>query len=218
MPKIVDHDKYRQEMLEKCFYLFSRKGYSNITMKDIADEIGVSTGTLYHYFPSKEDILGKLITWAGEKNVSDYYSRTSSIDSIRDRFDLIVAFWKESEEFYQNIMLLAIDMYRNTDVERWKVIYNFFSKGYINGMSERLNISRQFASFIFIYFLGLSFHSLASPETNDYNAQIDVFSKIIEPFIVDVPEDREQAADKIQEIISTLLMDAFAPERETVVK
>ena len=157
MPKIVDHDKYRQEMLEKCFYFFGRNGYSNITMEDIADEIGVSKGTLYHYFPSKENMLRELISWAGIKNVSEYERRTSSIDSIDDRVDQIVFVLKESGEFYRNIMLLAVDMYRNTDIEQVKELYVFFSENFIGMISGRLNVSRELADSIFIHVIGVIF-------------------------------------------------------------
>ena len=62
MPKIVDHDEYRKELLERCFGIFSRKGFSNVTMREIVSEIGVSTGTLYHYFDTKEKIIIGLLT------------------------------------------------------------------------------------------------------------------------------------------------------------
>ncbi|MGB6015410.1 MAG: helix-turn-helix domain-containing protein, partial [Nodosilinea sp.] len=48
MPKIVDHDQYRREILDQCFDLFAEKGYAALTMRQIAQELGVSTGTLYH--------------------------------------------------------------------------------------------------------------------------------------------------------------------------
>jgi AcrR family transcriptional regulator len=54
MPKIVDHDQYRKELLSKCFDLFAEKGYGSITMRQIAEGLNVSTGTLYHYFPANK--------------------------------------------------------------------------------------------------------------------------------------------------------------------
>jgi AcrR family transcriptional regulator len=216
MPKIVDHDEYREEMLEKCFHFFSRKGYSKVTMREIADEIGISTGTLYHYFSAKENILGELIAWAGEKNVGDYIRRISPDDSIRQRFKQIVDFWKESSDFYQNIMLLTIDLQRNTSVERYEKVYAFFSDRYSDSMSEQLNISRQFAQFIFIHFLGIVFHSLATSGKEEYERQIDVFSLMIEPLIVDASENMEQSVEKIQKIITTMLMKNSASGGESV--
>ena len=218
MPKIVNHDEYRQKMLGKSLFLFTRKGFSNLNMKQIAAEIGVSTGSLYHYFSSKENMLTEMLAWLGDKNVDEYTRRTSSVESIRDRFDMIVDFWKEKSELYENMMLLAIDVYRNIDIDQWKAIYSFFSERYTDGISERLNVSRQFALSIFIYFLGLSFHSLAFKGTNEYNKQIDFLDIIFRPLIVDAPEDMEKAAQKFKEITRLFLMDTLVTEKMTVTK
>jgi AcrR family transcriptional regulator len=201
-------------MLEKCFHLFSRKGYSNVTMRELAVEIGVSTGTLYHYFPTKENVLGELIAWAGEKNISDYISRIAASDSVRRRFKLIVEFWKENCKFYQNIMLLTIDFQRNTSAEHYEKIYSFFLDRYSESMSEQLNISRQFAQSIFIHFLGIVFHSLATPAKDEYTRQIELFSRLIEPLIADASENMEKAVEKTRDNIVNLLMKNPGPNGE----
>jgi AcrR family transcriptional regulator len=57
MPRVVDHALYRQDLIERCVSLFAREGYTAVTMRRIADELRVSTGTLYHYFPNKESLF-----------------------------------------------------------------------------------------------------------------------------------------------------------------
>ncbi len=37
--------------------LFDRKGYAKTAMEEIAERAGLAVGTLYNYFPSKEDLL-----------------------------------------------------------------------------------------------------------------------------------------------------------------
>jgi AcrR family transcriptional regulator len=37
--------------------MFDRKGYANTAMEEIADRAGVAVGTLYNYFPSKDELL-----------------------------------------------------------------------------------------------------------------------------------------------------------------
>jgi AcrR family transcriptional regulator len=37
--------------------LFDRKGYADTAMEEIADRAGVAVGTLYNYFPSKDELL-----------------------------------------------------------------------------------------------------------------------------------------------------------------
>ena len=47
----------RQQIVTLAAGLFDQSGYSSTTMDDIAREVGVAKPTLYHYFPSKDDIL-----------------------------------------------------------------------------------------------------------------------------------------------------------------
>ena len=216
MPKIVNRDEYRQVLLEKSFYLVTRKGFNNVNMKEIAAEIGVSTGTLYHYFPSKEKMLADMISWVGYENTEEYIKRTSAVESIRDRFDMIVDFWKEKGKLYEKILLLGFDMYRNADLEEWKPLYAIFAERYTAGMSERLNISRQFAQAIFIYFLGLSFHSIGTDSSDEYNKQIDFLDIILGPLIVEAPEDIDKALQRFKEVLKTFLANSPVNERKNI--
>lgn len=47
----------RQQIISLAAGLFDESGYSNTTMDHIAGQVGVAKPTLYHYFPSKDDIL-----------------------------------------------------------------------------------------------------------------------------------------------------------------
>src|SRR6478672_10967406 len=51
------HDDKRLEIMERCADLFDSGGYHRATMQMLADEVGLGKPTLYHYFPSKTDIL-----------------------------------------------------------------------------------------------------------------------------------------------------------------
>ncbi len=56
----------KSSIVEAAKKLISHFGYKKTTMEDIAREIGIAKATLYHYFPSKEDILREIITREGE--------------------------------------------------------------------------------------------------------------------------------------------------------
>jgi TetR/AcrR family fatty acid metabolism transcriptional regulator len=55
----------RQLLLDAAIRVFARKGYHAARIADIAQEAGVAYGLLYHYFPSKEDVLETVFrdTW-----------------------------------------------------------------------------------------------------------------------------------------------------------
>lgn len=47
----------KENLIDTALELFSSKGYTGTTVKDIAKEAGVTDGLIYHYFSSKEELL-----------------------------------------------------------------------------------------------------------------------------------------------------------------
>jgi AcrR family transcriptional regulator len=50
----------RHRLYEVALKLFARRGYETTTLRDVANEAGVSVGLLYRYFPSKRAIVIEL--------------------------------------------------------------------------------------------------------------------------------------------------------------
>ena len=50
----------RRAILDAAVRVFARQGFHACRVSDIADEAGVAYGLLYHYFPSKDEVLNTL--------------------------------------------------------------------------------------------------------------------------------------------------------------
>src|SRR3954468_13338665 len=46
-----------EEVLDAAARVFARRGYSDASVQDVADELGILKGSLYHYIRAKEDLL-----------------------------------------------------------------------------------------------------------------------------------------------------------------
>ncbi|WP_049556199.1 TetR/AcrR family transcriptional regulator [Nonomuraea sp. SBT364] len=57
MPKIVDHEERRREVLSAARRVIVRDGIDAATTRAIAKEAGYSNGVLAHYFTDKDEIL-----------------------------------------------------------------------------------------------------------------------------------------------------------------
>ena len=56
-----DYEDKKQAILNKAAALIARKGFDVATMMDVAKACGTSKSHLYHYFPSKEDLLYAIV-------------------------------------------------------------------------------------------------------------------------------------------------------------
>ncbi len=67
MPKEVDHDARRAELLEAVWRVVVRDGLEGATVRGMAEETGWSSGVLAHYFKDKDDILDSAVRLAYQR-------------------------------------------------------------------------------------------------------------------------------------------------------
>ena len=51
------HDRKRRDVAAAAAAVFAARGYERTTVAQLAEDLGLATGALYHYFPGKEQIL-----------------------------------------------------------------------------------------------------------------------------------------------------------------
>jgi AcrR family transcriptional regulator len=99
----------REAILGSAAALFAHKGVAATTVRQIADEVGILSGSLYHHFDSKEAIVDEIIS----SYLVDLQARykkvvTQEVDARSRLHDLIVASLEVVEahphatEIYQN--------------------------------------------------------------------------------------------------------------------
>jgi AcrR family transcriptional regulator len=83
-----------QEILEAAFSEFSRNGYATTTLEHIAERAGVTKGTIYVYFESKEQLFISMVREAMKvtlDTVNDMFQRHegSTAELLRELFGFI---------------------------------------------------------------------------------------------------------------------------------
>ncbi len=114
MPKVVDRELYRQRLLAGCFELFAERGYGTITMRQIAKGLGVSTGTLYHYFPSKESIFMQLVQELCQQDFSTFLAWVPQEGTLEVRLQSVMDYVLQNMQHFYQQMLLWIDFSQQT--------------------------------------------------------------------------------------------------------
>ncbi len=117
MPKIVNHQEVREAILADSFELFARRGYASVSMRTIASELKISTGTLYHYFPTKEAIFQEMFGFISRRTVEDAVVELSREPDPGRRLELLFAYTRRREAHFQNMLFLIMDYYRHQNPE-----------------------------------------------------------------------------------------------------
>jgi AcrR family transcriptional regulator len=60
-PQSPDYDKRREAILRVAARLYARQGFNGASIADLAKACRTSKSLVYHYFPSKEDILHQVM-------------------------------------------------------------------------------------------------------------------------------------------------------------
>ena len=86
MPKIVDHDARRREIVEALLRIADRDGLQAATSRAIATELGVATGSLWHYFQNFDAVLSgayDVVFLRTNQRIAERTARLSGLDALR---------------------------------------------------------------------------------------------------------------------------------------
>jgi len=67
MPKIVKHEERKQQIAKAMWRVILEKGMEGATVRNIAEEAGLSLGALRHYFSNQDDLLVYAMTLVQER-------------------------------------------------------------------------------------------------------------------------------------------------------
>jgi AcrR family transcriptional regulator len=127
----------REQILEAATKLFAKHGYADADTQLLAEKLGIGKGTIYRYFPSKEDVF-----LAAADRVMRKMRTTidESILGIEDPFEQIgtairsyLIFFADNPDFVELLMQERAQFkdrkkptyfeYREANLERWRSRY-----------------------------------------------------------------------------------------------
>ncbi|WKK57610.1 TetR/AcrR family transcriptional regulator [Sphingobacterium sp. BN32] len=88
----------KEQIILSTLNLIHHYGFHGTPMSKIAKEANVAVGSIYHYFPSKEDLIIELYWYCKEKLNCDVFTGLTQEQSYEYRFKTI---WKRWIGFYQ---------------------------------------------------------------------------------------------------------------------
>jgi AcrR family transcriptional regulator len=80
----------RDELLVVSLHLLAQRGYAAFGLREVAAEVGVTTGSIYHHFSSKEDLVRSAVEHYASRVLAQQDALVASDASARDRLWAVV--------------------------------------------------------------------------------------------------------------------------------
>ena len=110
----------KEKIFDVALDLFSKKGYDSVSLREIAEEVGIKKSSIYSHYPSKEAIL---------ISIFEYFTDLFEYDELLNSKELVLATDNEiltqNPEMFYHIGSEAIkEMFSNErNLKIWKLIF-----------------------------------------------------------------------------------------------
>jgi len=119
-----DKQEMRKLILETAMKLFLEEGFSNVSLRRIAEKIEYSPATIYLYFKDKDEILYAL----HNEGFDELFKRQQETLSIKDPWkrlkkhgEIYLKFALENPEYYNLMFIMRSPIRKVTEGAQWSV-------------------------------------------------------------------------------------------------
>lgn len=139
----------KEIILFKALNLFADKGYDGVTVRDIANEVGIQQSSLYKHYSSKQEIFDTLVETMQAKYseaAANFHLPEGSLEKIADEYSncgsavlteishSIFHYYLKDPYASQFRKMLTLEKYKNKEVE--EIYRNIFIDTAINYQSK----------------------------------------------------------------------------------
>lgn len=109
----------KEKIFDVSLDLFSKKGYDSVSLREIAEEVGIKKSSIYSHYPSKEAIL---------MDIFEYFTDLFKYDELLNSKDLVLTadneILLENPELFYHMGSEAIKMLsEERNLKIWKLIF-----------------------------------------------------------------------------------------------
>jgi len=133
-------EKLKERLYPVVLRQFSRKDFHAVNIRDISKESGISTGTIYKYFTSKEEILFSIIDEKLRDLASLMRLHIAGTEDIREMFRKL--FWV-TMNFFDNNPDLAVTAFITVPMKSFMASKSYKRESEIDILNEVVEIAKK---------------------------------------------------------------------------
>jgi AcrR family transcriptional regulator len=196
MSRTTDY-KIKEDILERVIFSISYKGLNNLSLRDIAREVGMSARMLIYHFESYDNLINSIFIYLStkHKNMIKNLLTENSDKTLGEVTQIFIEtiYIDENKKY----LLLFLELYVKAlrDVEKYSDFFNEVLHNWIDEIetiiSRKYGVkSKSYASMILSFYRGLMLEWLASNDDKRIIESSRLFSIIINNLMVKVPDSK----------------------------
>ena len=83
--QLTDPESARGKLLQTAAHLFRNKGFERTTVRDLASAVGIQSGSIFHHFKSKDEILRAVMEETIHYNTAMMRASLEEASTVRER-------------------------------------------------------------------------------------------------------------------------------------
>ncbi len=130
----------RDQILEVALQHFSRQGYAGTSMRQLAEEVGITAAAIYRHFPSKLDLFEKAVESRSRGlAISSYLETLSSLGSVEDLLRAVSLHLLSTAQQDPQLLRLLL-MTSATDDDAAAKLLREFRMPYVNFLAKEFQL------------------------------------------------------------------------------
>ena len=199
MPKIVDKEEKRRQIIFAAYKVIAEKGINNMRIEDVASKADIGKGTVYEYYSSKDELLFNMCKFQlseTEKVIYEIFPENGDaldlLNSILDAIEIVyikkypelmVPFLDMISQFINNEKFLE---YTNNNYKTFYILLsNLIKKGIEEGKYSVVNPEKTSVTLLAMVDCIVA-HYVISKHFFDLKEQLDYLKKVIVPRILGI--------------------------------
>lgn len=144
--KLKDNNKKKQVYLEAIYRVYLVKGFKDLKIEDVAEDIGITKMTLYNNFDSKNEIIKSVLSYRSNKYLKFIDNMDNSKNNAIDDLMSVLAFQDEFPlpeipTFYLSFLKAYPRVYRLYKAKLRRILKLFIINNIKKGIEEGIYIS-----------------------------------------------------------------------------
>lgn len=175
MPKIVDHEQVRADIVARAVELFAEQGFGGLGIRGLARAVGMAKSSIYYYFPTKEALIEAVIDAVVAQDMASLEQSVAGAGTLEDRLARAITWTTANEDRLATQIRILNEAARE---EIW-TDDGSVTQSYVKGMGRVLGLNATAARAYYFHVLGVVLQRMVDAKRTSLRRELGTLNDLL---------------------------------------